>query len=125
MNENELAKIVVDLCLKIHKTLGPGLLESVYESALCYELKKAGIPFDRQKPVDVFYDHVRLDVGFRADIIIDNKLIIELKSSDGVTSVHVKILLTYLKMTKMKLGLMINFREELLRNGIRRVVNNL
>lgn len=123
MNENELATIVVDLCLKIHRILGPGLLESVYEEVLCYELKKLGIKFSRQKVVSVVYEDVKMDVGFRADVA--EKLMLELKSAETVTSVHQKILLTYLRMTDMKLGLLINFREELLKNGIKRIVNKL
>ena len=125
MNENELATIVVDLCLKIHRILGPGLLESVYEEVLCYELKKSGIKFSRQKVVSVVYEEVKMDLGFRADVIVAGKLMLELKSAETVTSVHQKILLTYLKMTDMKLGLLINFREELLKNGIKRIVNKL
>jgi GxxExxY protein len=125
MKENELAQIVVDLCIKIHKALGPGLLESVYEKVLCYELRKAGLNFDRQKMVGVVYDDLVLDFGFRADVIVEGKLLLELKSTQAVIPVHLKILLTYLRMTKIKLGLLINFQEELLKNGIKRVVNNL
>lgn len=120
MNENELATIVVDLCLRFI-----GLLESVYEEVLCYELKKLGIKFSRQKVVSVVYEDVKMDVGFRADVIVAEKLMLELKSAETVTSVHQKILLTYLRMTDMKLGLLINFREELLKNGIKRIVNKL
>ena len=125
MTENDLAKIVVDLCLKIHRALGPGLLESVYEKVLCYELSKKGINFHRQKMVDVIYEDVKMDFGFRADIIVEDKLLLEIKSAETVTRVHQKILLTYLRLTQIKLGLLINFHEELLKNGIRRVVNNL
>lgn len=102
-----------------------GLLESVYEEVLCYELKKLGIKFSRQKVVSVVYEDVKMDVGFRADVIVAEKLMLELKSAETVTSVHQKILLTYLRMTDMKLGLLINFREELLKNGIKRIVNKL
>lgn len=125
MNENELATIVVDLCLKIHRILGPGLLESVYEEVLCYELKKLGTKFRRQQVVSVVYEEVKMDLGFRADVIVAEKLMLELKSAETVTSVHQKILLTYLRMTDMKLGLLINFREELMKNGIKRIVNKL
>lgn len=125
MTENELAKIVVDLCLKIHRLLGPGLLESVYERVLCYELGLAGINFQRQKAISVIYQDIKMDLGFRADIIVDGKLLLELKSSESVTPVHHKILLTYLRMTEIKLGLLINFHEELLKNGIKRIVNRL
>jgi GxxExxY protein len=125
MTENELAKIVIDICFKIHKTLGPGLLESVYESALCYELEKLGIPYERQKDMPVPYEDIVLDVGFRADVIVENKLIVELKSIESVLPVHHKIVLTYLKITGKKLGLLINFNENLLKDGIFRKVNNL
>ena len=125
MTENELAKIVVDLCIKIHRILGPGLLESVYEKVLCYELGLAGINFQRQKAISVVYQDIKMDLGFRADIIVDGKLLLELKSSESITAVHHKILLTYLRMTELKLGLLINFHEELLKNGIKRIVNKL
>lgn len=125
MTENELATIVVDLCIKIHKTLGPGLLESVYESALCYELSKLNIPFERQKAISVLYEDTVLDVGFRADVIVEDKLIIELKSIDSFTNVHHKILITYLKLSGKKLGLLINFNVNLLKDGICRKVNKL
>jgi GxxExxY protein len=125
MTENELATIVIDLCFKIHKILGPGLLESVYESALCYEFTKANIPFDRQIDIPVPYEDIILDKGFRADVIIENKLIVEIKSIESLTQVHHKTVLTYLKITKMKLGLLINFNVNLLKDGIHRKVNNL
>ncbi len=125
MTENELAETVIGLCLKIHRTLGPGLLESVYECALCYELSKAGIPFQRQKAIKVVYDDVTIDIGFRADVIVAGKLLLELKSSETIAPVHAKIVLTYLRLSDIKLGLVINFHEELLKNGIRRLVNNL
>ena len=125
MTENELSKVVVDLCIKIHRILGPGLLESVYEKVLCYELTKAGIKFDRQQKIGVVYEEIEMDLGFRADVIVGGKLLLELKSTEKVTPVHQKILLTYLRLTKIKLGLLINFREELIKNGIKRIVNNL
>jgi GxxExxY protein len=125
MTENELSKIVVDLCIKIHRILGPGLLESVYEKVLCYELKKAGLNYDRQRKVSVVYEQIKLDLGFRADVIVEGKLILELKSTETVTPVHQKILLTYLRLTNIKLGMLINFKEELVKNGIQRIVNKL
>ncbi len=125
MTENELATIVVDLCIKIHKTLGPGLLETVYESALCYELSKLNIPYERQKDMPVRYEDIVLDVGFRADVIVDEKLIVELKSIESLAAVHHKIVITYLKITGMKLGLLINFNVNLLKDGIHRKVNKL
>ncbi len=125
MTENELARIVVGLCLKIHRTLGPGLLESVYEEIVCFELTKVGLNFKRQYGISVVYEDVKMDLGFRADIIIEDKLIIELKSVEEVSPVHYKILLTYLRLTDIKLGLMVNFNVDLIKNGIKRVVNNL
>jgi GxxExxY protein len=125
MTENEIAKIVVDLCVKIHKILGPGLLESVYEAALVYELKKLGIPVEQQIGIPVEYDHLHLDIGFRADLIIEKKVIVELKSIETVLPVHKKQLLTYLKLSKFKLGLLTNFNVDLMKDGITRIANGL
>ena len=125
MTENELAKIVVDLCLKIHHALGPGLLESVYEEVLCYELNKAGLKHTRQEKILINYEGVSMRVGFRADVIVENKLILELKSVTDMSAVYNKVLLTYLRLTNLKLGLLINFHETLIKDGIKRMVNNL
>jgi len=125
MTENDLSQIVVDLCLKVHRTLGPGLLESVYEEALCYELRKAGLAYKRQQEIDVFYEDIKMNAGFRADIIVEEKLVLELKSIEAVLPVHLKVLLTYLRLTDIKLGLLINFNVALLKDGIKRLVNNL
>ncbi len=125
MTENELAKVVVNLCLKIHRNLGPGLLESVYEEALCYELEKLQLEFKRQQVIEVVYEDVKMDLGFRADVIIEDKLLVELKSVEEVKPVHHKILLTYLRLTNIKLGLLVNFNVELIKYGIKRIVNNL
>jgi GxxExxY protein len=125
MTENELAKIVVDLCVKIHKTLGPGLLESVYEAALVHELRKLGIPVKNQIDIPVEYDGVKLDIGFRADLIVDDKIIVELKSVENLSPVFKKQLLTYLRLSHIKLGLLVNFNVELLKNGITRIANGL
>lgn len=125
MTENELATIVVNLCFKIHKTLGPGLLESVYEEVLCYELKKAGLSFTRQEKFSVVYEGIEMTRAFRADVIVERKLIVELKSVETIIPAYPKILLTYLKLTNIKLGLLINFNEAFIRNGIKRIVNNL
>ncbi len=125
MTENELSRIIVDLCLKIHRRLGPGLLESVYEEVLCYELSKMGIPIRRQAGIPVEYDGLKMDLGFRADIIVDNKVVIELKSVEKVLDVHKKQLLTYLKLANCKLGLLVNFNSALLKDGITRIANNL
>jgi len=125
MTENEIAKIVVDCCYKIHTSLGPGLLESVYEEILCYELKKRGLNVERQKGLPVLYDELKMELGFRADIIVENKVILELKSLEVLAPVHSKQLLTYLKLTELKLGLLINFGEALIKNRIHRIVNKL
>ena len=125
MTENELARLVVEQSLKIHKELGPGLLESVYEEVLCHELVKTGLQLKRQQAIAVYYDGVKLDLGFRADLIIEDKLIIEIKSIEELSPVHAKILQTYLRLTNKKLGLLINFNVELIKHGIKRIVNNL
>ncbi len=125
MNENELSRVIVNICFKVHNTLGPGLLESVYEAAICHEMVKSEILFTRQQGIPVIYDGVSLELGFRADIIVMNKLVIEVKSIEAVAGVHKKILLTYLRLTQTKLGLLVNFNEELIKNGIHRVVNGL
>jgi GxxExxY protein len=125
MTENELAKIIVDKCFLIHKTLGPGLFESVYEEILAYELDKAGLSFTRQEAIPVIWDNMKLDIGFRSDIIVENKVIIEIKSIEILAPVNYKQLLTYLRLTGLKLGLLINFNEELIKDGIHRIVNNL
>ena len=125
MTENEISAIVVDICYKIHVKLGPGLLESVYETILYYELTKKGLVVERQKPLPVVWDEITLDIGFRTDLIIENKLILEIKSIEKITEVHAKQIMTYLKITKMKLGLLINFNVPLIKFGITRIVNNL
>lgn len=125
MNENELSKIIVDSCFRIHTSLGPGLLESVYEEVLFYELKKSKLKCQRQVEVPVIYETIRLNAGFRADIIVEDKVIVELKSVEKLLPVHKKQLLTYLKLSNMKLGLLVNFNENLIKDGITRIVNNL
>jgi len=125
MNENELSAIIVNCCYNIHKKLGPGLLESVYEEVLCYELTESGIYYIRQTNIPIYYNELILETGFRADIIVENKVIIEIKSVECIAAVHKKQLLTYLKLTGIKLGLLINFNEALIKDGITRIVNNL
>ncbi len=125
MNENEISKILVDCCFKVHTELGPGLLEYVYEEVLSYEIIKRGLNLERQKGIPVVYDQIKMELGFRADIIVENKVIIELKSIEAIAPVHTKQLLTYLKLTGMKLGLLVNFNEALIKDGIKRIVNNL
>jgi GxxExxY protein len=125
MTENELSKIIVNSCYDIHVELGPGLLESVYEEILFYELVNQGLKVERQKPIPVIWDDIKMNIGFRADLIVENKVIVELKSVEILAPVHPKQLLTYLRITGLKLGLLINFNEKLIKNGITRIVNNL
>lgn len=125
MNENQLSGIIISACLKIHRDLGPGLFESVYEEVLGYELSKRGIRFKRQVTLPVCYGEIKLDIGFRVDIIVEEKVILELKAVETLMPVHQKQLLTYLKLTGIKLGLLLNFNEELMKRGIVRIVNNL
>ncbi|MBW2574985.1 MAG: GxxExxY protein [Deltaproteobacteria bacterium] len=125
MTENEIAKIIVDAAFQIHKRLGPGLLESVYEVVLAHELKKRGLRVKQQVPVAIVYDDIKFDEGFRADLIIEDKVIVELKSVENIVPVHKKQLLTYLRLSDKRLGLLINFGSELIRDGISRVVNGL
>ncbi len=125
MNENEIAKAIVDSSLKVHRALGPGLLESVYAAALSYELVTRGLQIERQRGIAVEYFGVRLDIGFRADIIVNRAVIIEIKAVEGVLPVHRKQVQTYLKLTGYRLGLLINFNSELIRDGIWRVVNGM
>jgi GxxExxY protein len=125
MTENEIATAVVDAAFKIHTTLGPGLLESVYEAVLDFELQRRGLQVARQIGLPVNYEGVKLELGFRIDLIINNKLIIEVKSVESLAPVHKKQLLTYLRLTDLRLGLLINFNVERIKDGIQRVVNGL
>lgn len=123
MTENELATIAVDICYKIHTTLGSGLLESVYEAAFANELNRRGIPYLRQPDIPVYYEGELLDVGFRADIIMGGKLLVELKSVEHLEKVHHKIVLTYLRLTEIKLAILVNFNVNLIKDGIHRKIN--
>lgn len=123
--ENDIAATIVDAAYKVHRTLGPGLLESAYETVLVYELQKRGLAVAVQVPVSVEYESVKMDIGFRADLIIDDLVIIELKSVEKIVPVHKKQLLTYLRLTNKRLGLLVNFGEELIKDGISRIVNSL
>jgi GxxExxY protein len=125
MNENELSLIVFNDALKVHRNLGPGLLESSYEECLFYELNKSGLLIERQKPLPLIYEDVKLEIGYRVDLLIEKKLIIELKSVDALDDIHFAQILTYLKLSNCKLGLLINFNVTLIKNGIKRVANNL
>lgn len=125
MHENELSKIIVDCAFKIHTKLGPGLLESVYVAALVYELTNRGLKTSFEHPIPVIYETVKLEVGFRADLIVADRVIVEVKSIEALAPIHGKVLLTYLRLADKRLGLLINFNVDLIKNGIRRVVNNL
>ncbi len=121
--ENGLATRALDICFRIHRQYGPGLFESVYEELMCYELKKEGIFFERQKAIPLIHDAIKLDAGFRADLIVEHALLVEIKSIETVAEVHYKQVQTYLKLSRIKLGLLINFNVPLLKNGIKRIIN--
>jgi GxxExxY protein len=123
MTENEIGRIVVDCAYKVHQKLGPGLLESVYEVALVHEIKKRGLSVERQIPIPIVYDDLRFDDGFRADIVVANSVILELKSVEQIQPVHKKQLLTYLRLSNRRLGFLINFGAELIKDGLSRVSN--
>ncbi len=125
LTENEISRVIVDSAFKIHTTLGPGLLESVYEVVLEHELKLRGLDVIVQQPIPVFYESVQLELGFRADLIVNRKVVIEVKSVENIAPVHAKQLRTYLRLMDLKLGLLINFNVNLIKDGITRVVNNL
>jgi GxxExxY protein len=123
--ENYLAKVIVDACFHIHVKLGPGLFESLYEEVLHYELCKQGLQVKRQYPVPIVWHAVKMELGFRADLVVENLVLIEIKSVKTLELVHKKQLMTYLKLTGFKFGLLINFNEALIKNGIARIVNDL
>ena len=125
MEENKLSYIIIGLCIKIHNKLGPGLLESAYEECLGYELTKIGLNYTRQEIVPITYEEIKLEHGYRADIIVEKKVIIEIKSVENIMPIHSAQLLTYLKLKKVKLGLLINFNSPSMREGIKRIVNKL
>jgi GxxExxY protein len=125
MTENEIAKIIVQTAFDLHVSLGPGLLESVYENALAFDLRGKGLQVEQQIPMPLIYKEIKFDVGYRMDLLVDKKVIIELKSVELLAPVHYAQLLTYLKLADLKLGLLINFNVKLLKDGIHRIVNNL
>jgi GxxExxY protein len=125
MNENEIARIVVDTAYQIHTKLGPGLLESVYEKILVHKLEKLGLNVERQKSIPIVFEGIKFDEGFRADVVVENKVIIELKSIEEVSKAHKKQVLTYLRLADKRLGLLINFGAALFKDGIFRIVNGL
>ena len=125
MEINDITGIIIEESINIHKSIGPGLLESVYEEILCYRLVKRALFVERQKPIPVFFEEVRMDIGFRADLIVEQSVVAEIKSIETIAPVHPKVLLTYLRLSDKRVGLIINFNEVVLKNGIKRVVNNL
>lgn len=122
MSENEISKIAFEAALNVHKTLGPGLLESAYEECLFYELTKNGLQVEKQKVLPLIYDEIKLDAGYRVDLFVENKFVIEIKSVDALNDIHMAQILTYLKLSNCKLGLLINFNVTLLKKGVKRVI---
>lgn len=125
MSENELAAVIVDAALKIHRTLGPGLLESVYQATLGHELSRRGLRVVQQRGLPVCYEGIKLNLGFRIDLLVEEKVIVEIKSVEALAPVHRKQVQTYLRLMDLRLGLLINFNVELIKDGIQRVVNRL
>jgi GxxExxY protein len=125
MHENEISEIIIGCAMKVHTRLGPGLLESAYEAALAYELSMAGLSFERQKPMPLIYDEVKLDIGYRLDLLVAGKVVVDPKSVDVLIPIFTVQMMTYLKLSGCKLGLIINFNVEHLRDGIKRVVMGL
>lgn len=123
ISENEISKIVYESGYLVHKTLGPGLLESAYEECMLYELKKEGLFVEKQKPMPLIYDQIKLDVGYRLDLLIENKFIIEVKSVEALNDIHLAQILTYLRLSNCKLGMLINFNTLHFKNGVKRVIN--
>jgi GxxExxY protein len=123
MELEELTKTIIGIAIKVHTQLGPGLLESAYKECLYYEIQKHEIFVEKEKPMPLIYEQVKLEIGYRLDLLVDNKLVIEIKAVEGLNDVHVAQTLTYLKLGNYKLGLLINFNVSLLKNGIRRIIN--
>ena len=122
MKHSDLTSAIIGICIEVHKTLGPGLLESVYEGAICYELTLAGFEFTRQQPIRVIYKGKDIDLGFRADVIVENSVLLEIKSIERIVPVHKKIALTYLRLIEIEVGLMVNFNVAQLTEGLTRLV---
>ncbi len=125
MNENEISYKIIGAAMELHKTLGPGLLESAYETALTFDLKELGLTVLSQVPMPLIYKDVKQDIGYRLDLLVENKVIVEIKSVENLAPVHFSQTLTYLKLSNIKLALLINFNTTLLKDGIHRVVNKL
>ena len=125
MRENELSEIIIGCAINVHRALGPGLLESAYEECLFFELSKTGLLIEKQKPLPLIYQDVKLECGYRVDLMIEKKVIVELKSVEALNDIHLAQVLTYLKLSGCKLGLLINFNVLKVKDGIKRIVNNL
>lgn len=125
MHENEISEIIIGCAINVHKSLGPGLLESAYEECLYYETKKSGLLIEKQKALPLVYEEVKLDCGYRVDLLVENKVIVEIKSVEALNDIFLAQVLTYLRLSNCKLGLLINFNVIRLKEGIRRVVNKL
>lgn len=123
MHENEISQIVFNAGLQVHRNLGPGLLESAYEECLYFELLKTGLYIEKQKPMPLIYEEVKLDIGYRLDFLLERKVVVEIKSVEALNDIHLAQVLTYLKLSKCKLGLIINFNSTLFKNGYRRILN--
>ncbi|CAM3598229.1 GxxExxY protein [Flavobacterium chungbukense] len=124
MTENEISTIIIGLAIDIHRKLGPGLLKNVYKECLFYKIKQRGLIVEKEKPMPLVFEEIKLDCGYRIDLLVENKFIVEIKAVECLTINHLAQTLTYLKLGKHKLGLLINFNESLLKNGIRRVIND-
>jgi GxxExxY protein len=125
MTENEISTKIIGLAIDVHKVLGPGLLESAYKESLFYMINKHGLKVEKEKVMPLVFEEIKLDCGYRIDLLVENKLVIEIKSVDCLNDIHLAQTLTYLKLGNYKLGLLINFNEVLLKKGVRRIVNNL
>ena len=125
MTANEISRVVVDCAVRIHTRLGPGLYESVYETLMVYELEKAGLRVQRQFPIPVVYDEIKMDDGFRGDLLVEGIVIVEIKSLEKLAPVHFKQVLTYLRCTGLQLGILLNFGEHQMKDGMKRIVNGL
>jgi GxxExxY protein len=123
MTENDLAYKIIGLAIEVHNALGPGLLESAYQECLYYKINKEGLKVEKEKPMPLIFEEVKLDCGYRIDLLVENKLAIEIKSVDGLNDIHLAQTLTYLKLGNYKLGLLINFNNVILKNGIKRIIN--
>ena len=123
MTENEITELIIGCAIKVHRSLGPGLLESAYEECLFYELSRTGIKIEKQRPLPLIYEEVKLDCGYRLDILVEGKVVVEIKAVESIADIHLAQVLTYLKLSKSKVGLLLNFNVLKMTDGIKRVVN--